>query len=60
MKDKVDYRQYGGAPLLGLEGLVIISHGSSDAQAIYGAIKVAREAVKNNVVSIIASRLETD
>ena len=60
MKDKVDYRQYGGAPLLGLEGLVIISHGSSDAQAIYGAIKVAREAVKNNVVSIIASRLNSD
>ena len=60
MKDKVDYRQYGGAPLLGLKGLVIIGHGSSDAQAIFGAIKVAREAVKNNVVQIIENKLEAD
>lgn len=60
MKNKVDYRQYGGAPLLGLKGLVIISHGSSDAQAIYSAIKVAREAIKNNVVEIIESKLATD
>jgi len=60
MKDKVDYRQYGGAPLLGLNGLVIISHGSSDQQAIYGAIRVAREAIKNNVVEIIESKLEKD
>src|SRR6056297_3632221 len=60
MKDKVDYRQYGGAPLLGLNGLVIISHGSSDEQAIYSAIKVAREAIINNVVEIIESKLEND
>jgi len=58
MKEKVDYKQYGGAPLLGLQGLVIISHGSSDAQAIFSAIKVAREAIQNNVVKIIESKLE--
>ncbi|MFO7815073.1 MAG: phosphate acyltransferase PlsX [Halanaerobiales bacterium] len=57
MKDKVDYRQYGGAPLLGLEGIVIISHGSSDSQAIYSAIKVAREAIQNNVVEIIENKI---
>lgn len=58
MKEKVDYKQYGGAPLLGLKGLVIISHGSSDAQAIFSAIKVAREAIQNNVVKIIENKLE--
>lgn len=58
MKEKVDYKQYGGAPLLGLQGLVIISHGSSDAQAIFSAIKVAREAIQNNVVKIIENKLE--
>lgn len=58
MKEKVDYKQYGGAPLLGLQGLAIISHGSSDAQAIYSAIKVAREAIQNNVVKIIKNKLE--
>lgn len=60
MKNKVDYRQYGGAPLLGLKSLVIIGHGSSDAQAIYSAIKVARESIKNNVVEIIESKIATD
>ena len=58
MKEKVDYKQYGGAPLLGLQGLVIISHGSSDSQAIFSAIKVAREAIQNNVVQIIENKLE--
>lgn len=58
MKEKVDYKQYGGAPLLGLQSLVIISHGSSDAQAIFSAIKVAREAIQNNVVKIIKNKLE--
>lgn len=58
MKDKVDYRQYGGAPLLGLQGLVIIGHGSSDDQAIYNAIKVARAAIDNNLVDIIKDKLK--
>jgi glycerol-3-phosphate acyltransferase PlsX len=60
MKEKVDYKQYGGAPLLGLQGLVIISHGSSDSQAIFSAIKVAREAIQNNVVKIIENKLEKE
>lgn len=60
MKDKVDYRQYGGAPLLGLEGLVIISHGSSDFQAIFNAIKVTREGLVNNVVEIIKNKMNTN
>ncbi|MGM0445031.1 MAG: phosphate acyltransferase, partial [Bacillota bacterium] len=59
MKDKVDYRKYGGAPLLGLQAPVIISHGSSDEQAIYSAIKVARETILNNVVEKIKNKIET-
>jgi len=55
---KIDYRQYGGAPLLGLKGVVVISHGSSDATAIYNAVKVARKAVKKNIVSLIKIEVE--
>src|SRR6056297_1308350 len=58
MKAKLDYRKYGGAPLLGLQAPVIISHGSSDEQAIYSAIKVAREVILNNVVAKIEEKIE--
>ncbi|MCF8008728.1 MAG: phosphate acyltransferase PlsX, partial [Halanaerobiales bacterium] len=60
MKNKVDYRQYGGAPLLGLKNLVIISHGSSDFQAIFNAIKVTRDGLVNNVVEIIKNNMNTN
>ena len=42
-KAKVDYSETGGAPLLGVRGVVIICHGSSTAKAIKNAIRVARE-----------------
>ncbi len=58
--DKVDYRQYGGAPLLGVEGMVIISHGSSDATAIMNALKIARETVKLDVVGLIEKEINKD
>jgi glycerol-3-phosphate acyltransferase PlsX len=58
MKAKLDYRKYGGAPLLGLQAPVIISHGSSDEQAIYSAIKVARETILNKVVAKIEEKIE--
>lgn len=41
-KTRVDYSEYGGAPLLGVRGIVIICHGSSPAKAIKNAIRVAR------------------
>jgi phosphate acyltransferase len=43
---KLDYTEYGGAPLLGLRGVCIIGHGSSNDNAIYNSIRVAAEAVK--------------
>lgn len=42
-KKKVDYSEYGGAPLLGIDGVGIISHGSSTPNAIKNAIRVAQE-----------------
>lgn len=53
MKKKFDYEEYGGAQLLGLNGLVIISHGSSKSRAIKNAIKVAIEGLKTNLTSKI-------
>ena len=60
MKDKLDYTQYGGAPLLGINGVVIISHGSSNATAIVNAIKVAINAVENNVVQLIEEEINRE
>ena len=42
-KKRLDYSEYGGAPLLGIKGVCIVSHGSSNAHAIQNAIRVASE-----------------
>ncbi|MCX6084145.1 MAG: phosphate acyltransferase PlsX [Caldiserica bacterium] len=42
VKERLDYSQYGGVPLLGVKGISIVCHGRSDATAIYHAIRVAR------------------
>ncbi|MGA2192019.1 MAG: phosphate acyltransferase PlsX [Nitrospirota bacterium] len=42
-KKKIDYSEYGGAPLLGINGICIISHGHSSPKAIKNAVKVARD-----------------
>jgi len=43
LKKKLDYSEYGGAPLLGVKGITIIGHGRSNANAIKNAIRVAAE-----------------
>jgi len=45
-KKEMDYSEYGGAPLLGVNGVVIIGHGRSNAKAIKNAIRVAKEEVE--------------
>jgi glycerol-3-phosphate acyltransferase PlsX len=50
---RMDYAEYGGAPLLGVDGVAIIAHGRSNAKAIKNAVRVARDSVDANVVSII-------
>ena len=42
-KKRVDYSEYGGAPLLGVKGVCIICHGRSNANAIKNAIRVAAD-----------------
>lgn len=57
-KKKLDYKEHGAAPLLGLNGLCLKSHGSSDAQAIKNGIRQARLALENNLVGAISSDIE--
>jgi len=52
-KKRVDYTEYGGAPLLGVGGMCIIGHGRSTAKAIKNAIRVAAECVENKVIEHI-------
>lgn len=58
LKTKMDYSEYGGAGLFGLKAPVIKAHGSSDANAIYNAIRQAREMVENDVTGLIAKAVE--
>jgi glycerol-3-phosphate acyltransferase PlsX len=58
VKQRVDYREYGGAPLLGVNGVVIIAHGRSDELAIESAIRVAIDAVKSDLVDKIRQGTE--
>jgi glycerol-3-phosphate acyltransferase PlsX len=50
---RLDYREYGGAPLLGVRGVCIIGHGSSNDRAIYNGIRVAYEFAKGGTTSRI-------
>ena len=59
IKKRVDYTEYGGAPLLGVNGVVIIAHGGSNAKAIYNAIRVAKQGAEQNIVQGIAERMAT-
>jgi len=49
LKEKSSYETYGGSPLLGVNGVVIIAHGSSTALAVRNAIRVALETVEHRV-----------
>ena len=53
MKARLDPDLYGGAPLLGCNGVCIISHGASSAKAIYHAIRMARDSVRGRVNELI-------
>lgn len=54
----LDPSEYGAAPLLGLNGLVFIGHGRSDARAVQVAVRVAKEAVEAKVLDGIKSAIE--
>ena len=54
---RMDYAEYGGVPLLGVNGSAIISHGRSNAKAIKNALRVARQTSETNVAGAIAEGL---
>ena len=56
-KKRVDYSEYGGAPLLGVKGICIISHGRSNDNAIRNAIRVATEFASEHVNDRIATEI---
>jgi glycerol-3-phosphate acyltransferase PlsX len=56
-KKRVDYSEYGGAPLLGLNGTCVICHGRSTAKAIANAIRVAKESSEGKIDEAVASEL---
>lgn len=57
---RVDYAEYGGAPLLGLQGTGVVCHGRSNDVAIKNAIRVAAEMVRNRVNDHIVELLAAD
>jgi len=58
IKKLLDPSEHGAAPLLGVNGLVFIGHGRSDAIAIKNAVRVAKEAVEANVIESLKSAIE--
>lgn len=57
VQSRMDYAEYGGAPLLGVNGLCLISHGRSDARAIRNALLLAARFTRNRVLEQIDQRL---
>ncbi len=58
LKSKTDSSQYGGAPLLGVKGVCIIGHGSTDDEGVCNGIRVAMEAVKGKINDAITDDVE--
>ncbi|MFY4773852.1 phosphate acyltransferase PlsX [Metabacillus sp. RGM 3146] len=58
IKQQMDYSEYGGAGLFGLKAPVVKAHGSSDANAIFNAIRQTREMVQKNVPETILKTIE--
>ena len=58
LKEITDHEEYGGAPLLGINGTCIIAHGNSSPKAIKNAIRVASEMIKNGYNDIIEKKIQ--
>ncbi|WP_414046627.1 phosphate acyltransferase PlsX [Macrococcus equi] len=57
LKGKMDYSEYGGAVLFGVNGIVIKAHGSSDKVAFFNALRQARLAAQEDIVSILSKEV---
>ena len=60
LRKRLDYAEYGGGALLGVEGVVIIGHGRSNAKAVKNAIRVAARAVEYGVVDTIRQAMQSN
>jgi phosphate acyltransferase len=60
LKRRVDYAEYGGAPLVGINGISIISHGRSSDRAVKNALRVAAELARSEVTRHIREDIETN
>ncbi|MDJ0583402.1 MAG: phosphate acyltransferase PlsX [Crocosphaera sp.] len=59
LKQRIDHAEHGGALLLGVAGICLISHGSSHAPSIFNAIRSAKEAIDNQVLDRIKASQKT-
>jgi glycerol-3-phosphate acyltransferase PlsX len=57
LRSAIDWREFGGAPLLGIDGVAVIAHGRSDARAIKNAIRVTRDAIESHLVGKIRAEV---
>ena len=57
IRARIDWREFGGAPLLGIDGVAVVAHGRSDARAMKNAIRVTRDAVENQLVGKIRAEV---
>jgi glycerol-3-phosphate acyltransferase PlsX len=57
IRDRIDWREFGGAPLLGIDGVAVVAHGRSDARAMKNAVRVTRDAVQNGLVGKIRAEV---
>src|SRR5467141_232745 len=60
LRSAIDWREFGGAPLLGIDGVVVVAHGRSDARAIKNAIRVTKEAAENQLVRKIRAEVASE
>jgi glycerol-3-phosphate acyltransferase PlsX len=58
-KSKLNYEEYGGAPLLGIDGITIVCHGNSSPRAIRNAILVASQCAKSKINKKIEDKLQS-
>lgn len=49
---RLDYTQTGGAPLLGINGLSIVCHGSSKREAVYNGLRIAEDCYNKNIIEM--------
>ena len=57
IRKRIDWREFGGAPLLGIDGVAVVAHGRSDARAMKNAVRVARDSVQNGLVGKIRAEV---